>query len=37
MIQNYVKRNLQKFGDLSQLLEDMKLMSLTVLKKMANI
>ena len=37
MIQNFVKKTLQNFGELSLLLEDRKLMSLTVLKKMENI
>ena len=37
MIQNYINKTLQKFVDLSLLLEDMKLMLLIILQEMENI
>lgn len=37
MIQNYINKILQKFVDLSLLLEDMKLMLLIILQEMENI
>ena len=37
MIQNYINKTLQKFVDLSLLLEDMKLILLIILQEMENI